>query len=73
VFVQEFKDWILFVSDNCSTDGMWEILQQFHHPQQRLCRQPGTGVPGYFMFESSVGRVFTVGNDAVHAKHFCRD
>jgi hypothetical protein len=46
---------------------------QFHPPQQRLCRQPGTGVPGYFGFESSVGCVFTVSNDAVHAKHFRRD
>lgn len=40
VFAQEFKDWVLLVSDNCSTDGTWEILQRFRHPQMRLFRQP---------------------------------
>ncbi len=39
VLAQEFKDWILLVSDNCSTDGTWEILQEFQHPQIRLFRQ----------------------------------
>jgi len=40
VFAQEFKDWVLLVSDNCSTDGTWEILQQLQHPQVRLFRHP---------------------------------
>ncbi|MDD5349092.1 MAG: glycosyltransferase [Chthoniobacteraceae bacterium] len=39
VFAQECKDWILLVSDNCSTDGTWEILQELQHPQLRLFRQ----------------------------------
>jgi glycosyltransferase involved in cell wall biosynthesis len=38
VFAQEFKDWVLLVSDNCSTDGTWELLQEFKHPQIRLFR-----------------------------------
>jgi glycosyltransferase involved in cell wall biosynthesis len=32
VFAQEFKDWVLRVSDNCSTDGMWEILHAIPSP-----------------------------------------
>ncbi|MGD0207889.1 MAG: glycosyltransferase [Verrucomicrobiota bacterium] len=40
VFAQEFKDWVLLVSDNCSTDGTWELLQQFQHPRMRLFRKP---------------------------------
>ncbi|MGA2241853.1 MAG: glycosyltransferase [Verrucomicrobiota bacterium] len=40
VFAPEFTDWILLVSDNCSTDGTWEFFQQLHHPQMRLYRQP---------------------------------
>lgn len=65
VFAQEFKGWILFVSDNCSTAGLWQVFQQFHHLQQRLWRELEC-----FVFESSVGGVFTAGNDAVHAQHF---
>jgi glycosyltransferase involved in cell wall biosynthesis len=40
VLAQEFKDWILLVADNCSTDGTWEILQKFQHPQIKLFRHP---------------------------------
>lgn len=40
VFAQEFKDWVLLVADNCSTDGTWELLQEFKHPQMQLFRHP---------------------------------
>jgi glycosyltransferase involved in cell wall biosynthesis len=56
VFVQEFKDWVLLVADNCSTDGTWELLQQFQRPQMRLFRHPqnlGLGANWNFVLEKA--------------------
>jgi len=40
VFAQDYTNWLLLVSDNCSTDGTWELLSGLRHPQMQLFRQP---------------------------------
>lgn len=58
VLAQEFKNWILLVADNCSTDGTWELLQQSPHPQISLFRQP-RNLGGVANFSFLLGKVET--------------
>lgn len=50
---QEYPDWALWVSDDGSTDGTWEMLQDFQaaHPAReiRLLRGPGRGAAANFL------------------------
>lgn len=51
--VQDHDDWALWVSDDGSTDGTWDILQAFRaaHPNReiRLLRGPGRGAAANFL------------------------
>lgn len=51
--VQDHADWALWVSDDHSTDGTWEILEGFaaRHPGReiRLMRGPGRGAAANFL------------------------
>ncbi len=38
VLAQDSNDWVLLVADNCSTDGTWEILQEFRDSRIKLFR-----------------------------------
>jgi glycosyltransferase involved in cell wall biosynthesis len=50
---QEHRDWALWASDDGSTDGTWQILEDFaaRHPDReiRLVRGPGRGAAANFL------------------------
>src|SRR5947208_4941784 len=42
LLAQPYQNYVVLISDNCSTDGSWDILQEYAHrdPRFQLTRQP---------------------------------